>query len=213
MTDKEVPGDAGYNIDQFDECECGDYRSQHEDGQGECRVCRWNPVVPNQSCLKFKLAKSAKADANVCPELDREKIAEELYKREKHPTWPSWDDWDNEILKENNFRKGADQIIATCKGEKCPECGSELDFTETDCVQCHKCERLWPISYYNDQVKGKPNQLPDMGELTKEINKLIDSRKTLDYDDYCVAFDSYGLAKAIIALLNVDHAAEAEEDG
>lgn len=43
----------------LDVCECGDYRSQHDNGSGPCRLC----VGKRQGwprCQRFRLAKRAK---------------------------------------------------------------------------------------------------------------------------------------------------------
>ncbi|GAG89901.1 unnamed protein product [marine sediment metagenome] len=43
-----------YRDEDFDICECGDYRHQHENGDGECKVCRWNNSIPSEKpCQKF----------------------------------------------------------------------------------------------------------------------------------------------------------------
>jgi hypothetical protein len=44
-----------------DQCFCGDYRSQHVDGTGACRVCG-NSKAPYDGCRKFRFAKHAAAE-------------------------------------------------------------------------------------------------------------------------------------------------------
>ncbi len=46
-------------MNDYDECCCGDYRIQHKDGVGECLLCRWNPMNPDEPCKEFKLAEPA----------------------------------------------------------------------------------------------------------------------------------------------------------
>jgi len=48
----------------------------------------------------------------------------------------------------------------------------------------------------------------------KQINEIIRRRKQLDYDDYCVGFDSYGIEEEILTipeLAVVDRDAELPE--
>ena len=51
--------DPSLKDEDFDECECGDYRIQHENGVGRCKmpddIC--HGLMP---CLKFRLARKNK---------------------------------------------------------------------------------------------------------------------------------------------------------
>lgn len=43
---------------QYEKCECGDSRDSHENGEGECKICRWNNPIPNtEPCKKFRVSK------------------------------------------------------------------------------------------------------------------------------------------------------------
>ena len=46
-----------FNLDDFDECECGDYRHQHEDGTGACNISWGHRHVG--ICKSFRLFKVA----------------------------------------------------------------------------------------------------------------------------------------------------------
>lgn len=47
-----------------DICICGDYREQHENETGKCRVCHWRPY-PEGGCQKFVLAQRANDPRNL----------------------------------------------------------------------------------------------------------------------------------------------------
>lgn len=48
-------------VEDFDECECGDYRVEHKQGIGPCKVCRWNnPIPESKPCQEFRLFSKAK---------------------------------------------------------------------------------------------------------------------------------------------------------
>lgn len=48
-----------YKDGDFDICECGDYRHQHETDIGKCKICSWNnPVLESQPCQEFSKARS-----------------------------------------------------------------------------------------------------------------------------------------------------------
>jgi hypothetical protein len=36
-----------------DTCKCGDYRRQHQNGTGACKICEWNGPV---RCERFEMA-------------------------------------------------------------------------------------------------------------------------------------------------------------
>lgn len=47
----------------YDVCECGDYRQNHENGTGKCNICSWQKSLPDtEICKEFRLQQRA------CPE-------------------------------------------------------------------------------------------------------------------------------------------------
>jgi hypothetical protein len=57
-----------------DECECGDYRGQHEKDGGKCLACRGSSYVPGPNdigpCQKFVLYLSVHTDVPIRTEPD-----------------------------------------------------------------------------------------------------------------------------------------------
>lgn len=43
----------------YDICECGDYRHDHENHTGGCEICSWHPGNEFAPCDRFRLARSA----------------------------------------------------------------------------------------------------------------------------------------------------------
>jgi uncharacterized membrane protein len=50
--------------EDYDACICGDYRYQHENGNGECKVCGWMKH-PEGGCHKFVLCQKANDTRNL----------------------------------------------------------------------------------------------------------------------------------------------------
>jgi len=44
----------------LDECACGDYRYQHRDGHGKCKVCG-DSRAPYDGCTRFRLSRANSA--------------------------------------------------------------------------------------------------------------------------------------------------------
>jgi hypothetical protein len=58
-----MPGDLIQLRSDYDICECGDYRHNHEDKTGRCKVCSWQKSLPDtEVCKEFRLQQRA------CPE-------------------------------------------------------------------------------------------------------------------------------------------------
>ena len=89
----------------------------------------------------------------------REAMARELYKREKHWSWPKWEDFENEVLKENQFRKGADNILSLkADGCRLAIVREKRDADVTWSCPCDMCneirEEVFKVHYVQEEVDG-----------------------------------------------------------
>ena len=120
MTDKEVPGEAGYNIDQFTE-EDERLLTNEEIQQAFGAESDSQKHYLWESGLLDALRVNAKAQLEKADRLlDREKIAIEIWAYPVLHSWLTFEDaktypnWQDQV---KCCYSQADQIIATCKGE------------------------------------------------------------------------------------------------